>query len=180
MKFCNVCNTPKSRMEFYRDNKKRDGLFGTCKECARVRSQRRYQRLKPIQVARASRWNIRHPERYKDIQLRLHYGITLAMYNDIAAKQDGVCAICQRTDKRALSVDHCHETGQVRGLLCGPCNRALGLLEDKLESVDRIALYLKNQLPSQIQTREAAAAAALSGHQYRAGNKASQGLLFAL
>ena len=180
MKFCNVCNTAKPRAEFHRDRRKRDGLFGTCKGCATARSQQRYQRTKPIQVARARRWNIRYPERYRDIQLRRSYGITLVQYQEMVTQQDGVCAICQRPDKRALSVDHCHKTGEVRGLLCGACNRALGMLEDKIESVDRLALYLKNQLPSQIHAREVVATGVTNGRQYPAYSKGSQGFLFAL
>lgn len=66
------------------------------------------------------------------------YGITVEEYAEMLAGQGGHCAICPRTPEengKLLSVDHDHETGEVRGLLCQPCNLALGHLEDHLYSV---------------------------------------------
>ena len=68
------------------------------------------------------------------------YGITLDEYEEMLAGQNGVCASCGTPPSgRKLSVDHDHETGVIRGLLCQPCNTALGLLK---ESPDRIASLL--------------------------------------
>ena len=53
------------------------------------------------------------------------YGLTLAEYDSILENQDGGCAICGRSPRYNLDVDHDHKTGQVRGLLCKPCNRHL-------------------------------------------------------
>lgn len=59
------------------------------------------------------------------------YGITEQRYNEMLDAQGGVCAICERPPKgRPLTVDHCHDTGVIRGLLCGCCNSALGLLAE--------------------------------------------------
>jgi hypothetical protein len=67
--------------------------------------------------------------------------------------QHGVCAACgnpeTRTDHRNgectdLAVDHDHATGQVRALLCGPCNMALGLLQDDPERIEQLLIYLRN------------------------------------
>src|SRR2546427_2751606 len=58
--------------------------------------------------------------------LRTRYGLSVEKYGQILAMQRGVCAICSRPPKtRRLSVDHDHETGKVRGLLCYPCNSRL-------------------------------------------------------
>lgn len=60
------------------------------------------------------------------------------------------CAICQRrfimrgVQKMAPHVDHCHSTNRVRGLLCGDCNTALGLLRDSLPSLRRAYTYLES------------------------------------
>ena len=66
-------------------------------------------------------------------------------YEDMAVAQDGGCAICGQAcvSGRRLSVDHDHVTGQVRGLLCAKCNRAIGLLGDDARLVERAAHYLR-------------------------------------
>lgn len=66
-------------------------------------------------------------------QLKHHYGITIEQYDAMCAKQNGVCAICKRPPRgkmQRLSVDHCHKTGTVRGLLCITCNRTVGYLDN--------------------------------------------------
>lgn len=73
------------------------------------------------------------------------YGITTQEYNAIYAAQGGFCAICRRARglSKRLSVDHCHATGQIRGLLCRNCNRdVLGHLRDDPEALYRAAEYL--------------------------------------
>ncbi len=73
------------------------------------------------------------------------YGITAEEYNAIYEAQGGVCYICQRASgvRKRLSVDHDHETGYVRGLLCGPCNRdVVGHLRDDPEAFLRGVRYL--------------------------------------
>lgn len=86
-------------------------------------------------------------------RLMSQYGITVEQYDAMEAEQGGVCKICQRSESRygahgrvkRLAVDHCHETGEVRGLLCQDCNTALGLFDDDPERL-RIALaYLARQ-----------------------------------
>lgn len=81
------------------------------------------------------------------------YGITLDDYNKLLQKQHGVCAICHlpevaidnRTKEiRNLSVDHCHTTGKVRGLLCTNCNNMLGRSKDNLVILANAIEYLKN------------------------------------
>ena len=56
----------------------------------------------------------------------LNYGMTPEDYETILIRQNGGCAICRTKSSRRLVVDHCHETGMVRGLLCDACNKGLG------------------------------------------------------
>ena len=65
--------------------------------------------------------------------LKQTYGLTLEQYDEMLEQQDSVCAICGETnlDGKRLYVDHNHETGKVRGLLCLKCNNRLGVLENK-------------------------------------------------
>lgn len=77
--------------------------------------------------------------------LRRNYGITLDEYNSMYAKQNGLCAICLKPDEvegRRLAVDHDHETGQVRALLCGNCNRGLGNFKDDANMLIKATRYL--------------------------------------
>lgn len=82
----------------------------------------------------------------KDNWLRKKYGISLEEYLQLATDQDGVCAICLKPEpvkNRQLAVDHNHETGKVRGLLCSRCNPALGYLEDDPLRAEAAARYLR-------------------------------------
>lgn len=68
-------------------------------------------------------------------------------YDHKLAEQNGKCAICgsgkyDRTNRR-FAIDHCHQTEKIRGLLCGRCNMALGLLNDNLEILDNAIKYLR-------------------------------------
>lgn len=72
------------------------------------------------------------------------YGLTLDDYNVLLDAQDGQCAICPaKPSNRVLAVDHCHETGRVRALLCGACNLGLGNFRDNPERLRRAAEYLE-------------------------------------
>jgi hypothetical protein len=75
------------------------------------------------------------------------YKITMAEYEAMSLKQSGKCAICFASPEDVrygvLCVDHCHETGKVRGLLCVKCNTGLGRFEDKLQILKNAIHYLK-------------------------------------
>lgn len=83
------------------------------------------------------------------------YGLTVKQYDKIFTSQKGLCAICKRPEtelfnkathgelKKSLTIDHHHETGAVRGLLCGRCNKAIGLLNDSAKIVFAAAQYLE-------------------------------------
>jgi len=79
------------------------------------------------------------------------YGITYRDYTDLLKGQDYKCKICLGEGftmavhlKTKLVVDHCHETGRIRGLLCHNCNRGLGLFKDDKDSLKRSILYLES------------------------------------
>ena len=74
------------------------------------------------------------------------FGISLAQYDALHATQNGACALCKDPEKlpqSRLAVDHCHDTGRIRGLLCDLCNTALGRLGDDVESMERVLTYVK-------------------------------------
>lgn len=80
------------------------------------------------------------------------YGIVMEDYTDMHTSQEAKCAICggegfiqKRCHKIKLVVDHCHTTGNVRGLLCHNCNRALGLFHDNIEHLQQAITYLSKE-----------------------------------
>lgn len=109
-----------------------------CRDCFNRRGRERVKRLRAENPEAAHLWK-------KDKHLRHSYGITLAEYDTILKGQGGGCAVCgvSSSGDRKLSVDHCHATGRVRGLLCNRCNYALGQFDDRPELLRQAALYLE-------------------------------------
>jgi hypothetical protein len=74
------------------------------------------------------------------------YGLTESDYSDILESQGGGCAICRRSplpEEKSFAVDHCHATGKIRGILCGSCNRGLGLFRDDVFQLKEAIIYLE-------------------------------------
>jgi hypothetical protein len=83
-----------------------------------------------------------------DQHLQRTYGVPSGEYSRLLEAQGGVCAGCGPRTKRSgktkrLAVDHDHLTGQVRGLLCGDCNKVIGLFRDDADTFQRLADYLR-------------------------------------
>jgi hypothetical protein len=74
------------------------------------------------------------------------YGLEPGEYDLMYEEQGGTCAICQRATGKTkrLAVDHSHRTGEVRGLLCGPCNKLIGYFRDSPAALRRAAAYLED------------------------------------
>ena len=79
--------------------------------------------------------------------LMRQYGITKSEYEAVWDSQKGLCAICHESPAKRLVVDHCHETGRVRELLCGHCNSALGFARDDPNVLRRMAEYVEKHKP---------------------------------
>lgn len=141
-KECTKCGQVKSRSEF---SKNREGKHGPvlrphCKACSSAQAYRWFLDNRERAARNRRRWN-----------WSKFYGLSEAQYWDLLQLQAGVCAVCRQDEptvhgrtggKFALSVDHCHQTGIVRGLLCQKCNRAIGLFGDDPELIQRAAEYL--------------------------------------
>jgi hypothetical protein len=141
-KTCNACHTAKPLAEFSRNARWADGLARACKACLAARARAAYWR-DPEKYRRRSRSRARKPvlpEDQRRYQLRWAYGITPEDYDRMFRAQEGRCKICRGP---ATAVDHDHETGQVRGLLCRPCNSGLGHFRDSLEFLRRAVAYLE-------------------------------------
>ena len=104
-----------------------------------------------------ARFNAKHPELAEKVKkkkqrtayLKSTYGMSYEDYQRLYAIQGGRCAVCRRTSETYLSVDHCHETERVRGLLCRDCNWALGVLrEDPLIALAMVRYIEDRCLPA--------------------------------
>lgn len=121
----NKANVRKSQITYYQKNRERVLLYS--------RQWYAANRERQIILSRRNKWLKK-------------YGISGEDYERLLAAQNGTCAICQQKQERLLSVDHCHKSGAVRGLLCVKCNSALGMIGDDLGLVCRIIDYLTPKL----------------------------------
>jgi hypothetical protein len=82
--------------------------------------------------------------RRKGYFLKRKFGISEDAWNKRFRDQERKCAICKTSDfgKKGPQTDHCHSTGKVRGILCAPCNRALGVFKDNIELLQTAIKYL--------------------------------------
>ena len=93
-------------------------------------------------------WNAARPGYKRANRVLREYGLTIEQVEQMEVEQGGVCAICQQPPSgrgrngARLHIDHCHATGRVRGLLCSPCNTALGQLADDPERMQRMIDYV--------------------------------------
>lgn len=141
-KECTKCTEIKPLSEYYAHSMTKDKLFGHCKACERARATRdnaMRQERDPKRVATLRRAAARRK------RLR-QYGLTEQDYERMLIEQDGKCAICGAEEPGAwggsMPVDHDHETGKVRKLLCHNCNGGLGQFGDDPDRLLAAAIYV--------------------------------------
>jgi hypothetical protein len=136
MKQCRSCKEYKENSQFYRYARNNGGLRHDCKKCTNAYN---FEKTKlPTNIPRKKVYERRSRLKHK-------YGISLLDYEKMLKKQNYMCPICNTHQKdipKNLAIDHDHKTGKVRGLLCGKCNRAIGLFYDSSENCTRAAKYL--------------------------------------
>lgn len=144
MKTCTGCKEVKPLTAFYPDRRRASGLMARCKSC-RTNDQRSWRQRNPDANKRRY-WN--NPQSERERHLVRKYGVTQAAYDQMLAAQDYRCAVCRKTQERAFDVDHDHETGDVRGLLCTSCNRMIGHAGDNADNLEAAAAYLRSSRKS--------------------------------
>lgn len=134
MKKCAKCKELKLLSAFGKRSVESDGLHTRCKVCHNA-----YQRM----------YNKRpHVQDYISAgNLKRNTGLTVHEFEQLLLEQKGKCAICKKTPRskkfKRLHVDHNHQTGIIRGLLCSACNTALGLLKENPLVIERALKYLR-------------------------------------
>ncbi len=170
-KRCAKCGEVKVLSEFNRSRRKGDGYLSQCKPCLSHTHQQLAERnrarkmvIDPSSPTRCSRCGgIKpassfhfEPHRKSGLSLwckdcvrekdRKHrFGVTAEDMERLLSAQNKTCAICGKPiSEKTAHVDHDHVTGEIRGLLCGKCNPALGLFGDNEETILRAAIYLES------------------------------------
>jgi hypothetical protein len=136
---CSKCGEWKTPDDFATSSRAKCGRQSWCRTC---------QKLISTIYADTSRKN----------NYAKNFGITIEDYNKLYEQQGGRCKGCKRTlaetvrgkrkTAKFLSVDHCHKTGTVRGLLCTNCNTGLGMFEENPEFLRSMATYIEDHLRS--------------------------------
>lgn len=157
MKTCTKCGKHKKSSEFFKrnDTKSWQTLRSHCKDCTSKKTSTYYSENSEKYKSLSKEWYIKnrsrlveynknHKEETRQYNLMKKYGIGLDDFDALLKIQGGLCAICKKSSgTKPLFVDHCHKTGKVRGLLCGSCNSAIGLLKESTTSMTRAIKYLK-------------------------------------
>jgi len=129
MKVCSECGLLKSDFEFYQRSD-RKGTRPECKACHK-KAMRKHDKENYVY--------------YHEMAIARRYGLTFEQYKVLMLEQSGHCAICgSSNDSIRLRVDHNHNTGEIRGLLCSRCNRGIGQFQDDPEFLRKAADYLEN------------------------------------
>ena len=135
IKICNTCGYRGYKFFSSRQNK--------CKKCLATQ-QRAYRKTRPV-----SYWK----NKDREYTIRHRYGLSVEEYKKMFERQGGKCGICDRkpsmitdtpTQHRTLQIDHNHNNGKIRGLLCNGCNRALGFIRDNPNIARSMTVYLEN------------------------------------
>ena len=134
MKVCSHCNVEKGLDEFY-FVKSRNRYSAICKECDKAASRARHRKYRDEDSERLT-------ERNRITKLKSRYGLTPEEYEEMFKSQSGKCKICHEELTDSV-IDHCHETGKVRGILCRHCNSGLGLFKDNTTHLMNAIKYLE-------------------------------------
>jgi len=136
MKTCTKCGVSKPLFDFHKRPETEDGRRTDCKDCFRQKRKEHWESLpKEERTKRNEKFRLKHL-----------YGITPEEYRAKVEEQKNCCFICGVEggyNNKPLYVDHDHETGQVRKLLCQHCNSGLGMFKDNPELLEKAAEYLR-------------------------------------
>lgn len=149
MRTCNGCEQEFTDDSFHKGQAK-------CKACCSIRRKAYYAKHKARERETINAWIKSNRGKVRNNHLA-RYGITQEVYDLLRIEQNECCAICGRHEsvaprsnykgeiKHALHVDHCHTTGQVRGLLCFNCNALLGKARDDVVVLQNAIAYLTQE-----------------------------------
>lgn len=140
MKQCGRCKKTLSLDSFSFKNKEKGWYSSYCKECNKAKNKEHYQENKATYREKAAAYKKVHGTRMRGLK----YGLSEQETVELLSANDGMCAIC--LSEPAQHIDHCHESGRVRGALCKACNNGLGFFRDNTQALERAIKYLNGPL----------------------------------
>jgi len=144
---CSRCKIEKPLEAFHRQWSTVTGRHAWCKDCFNANA--RLKRNKKVTPEQRARWN-----------RATKYGLTEQQYQEMVARQAGLCAICE-SEMEYPRIDHCHRSGRVRALLCQRCNLRLAGIEDPVflqAALKYLALHQEESLSQSMSSSEASPA----------------------
>lgn len=145
-KKCSRCHISKPLESFCKHRGMIDGHNNNCKECVKKYTEENKEKIRKYKSDYYYANREKCIERDRKNHLKRKYNVTVEWYEEQLKKQNGQCKICGTTDGRGISsllhVDHNHETGKVRGLLCQSCNTGIGLFKENTELLEKAIQYV--------------------------------------
>lgn len=139
MKKCYTCSEEKSLKEFNKRSQSKDGYAGSCRNCTKDRQRRYYKKTSGYSS--------------RNYHCKTKYGMSLEDRNTIIENQKDTCPICNSKytytssiSKHSPCIDHCHESGSIRGIICSSCNLVLGKVSDDIEVLENMINYLRDNI----------------------------------
>lgn len=152
-KICTICGFEKSLGEFWKNPECKFGVNSQCKVCCEKRRKIRLENRTEVERLATNRYQrewAKSTGKRRGYYLKSEYGITEEDLAVMLQKQGGKCAVCKTEDpfqahKQGWKIDHDHETGIIRGVVCHTCNIVIGLIETKNWSISipEIQTYLE-------------------------------------
>ena len=134
-KTCTKCSIVKQWEAFSKQGNGKHGLRSHCKACCSAAGKQRYLEFRDSYKIKG-----------RANHLQKTFGLTLTDFTSLLTKQKGTCAICNSNTpggRGTWHVDHCHESGTIRGLLCMNCNQGLGRFHDNTTFLQNAINYLQ-------------------------------------
>lgn len=139
-KLCKKCGKRRSTSKFHKSSSNKDGLQARCMDCNKKH---------------VVEWQKKNPDYWhtqKQRQERIAIQWRMRKYNiteeeAVALLKVTDCEICGKDLEGKGNIDHDHATGKVRGVLCGPCNRGLGIFKDDIALLQKATQYLLTHRP---------------------------------
>ena len=135
LKECSKCHIFQSIDNFFKSGLYPSGkpkIRGDCKTCAKKNTAEWREKKRAHYNSYMGEYRAKNPDKIRLHEIKRHYGLSADEYRALIAKTNNSCELCGKkaSGKRPLSIDHCHNSKKVRGLLCYGCNRLMGLLDN--------------------------------------------------
>ncbi len=147
---CKRCGTEHSIVDYHVVSGCKGGRRPVCRYCIRKHQTENYANDRERRQRKQREWNAANPRAVRECNLRKKYGMGVKEYEIMFGMQGGRCLVCGEPETvcdgrgklKRLAVDHNHDTGEIRGLLCQKCNQALGLLGENPVIIRNLANYI--------------------------------------